>query len=77
MELSYGESDYEYELIAATGEIYTLEIDDFSVIVPVPTDVSLSYISVERAKEIAVADSGVSAEMKSNSPRAVRSMNTR
>lgn len=62
VEFSYGESDYEYELIAATGEIYTLKIDDFSIIVPVPADVSLSYIFVERAKEIALADSGVSAE---------------
>ncbi len=62
VEFSYGESEYEYELIAATGEIYTLEIDDFSVIVPKPADDSLSYISVEQAKEIALADSGVPAE---------------
>ncbi|MDY4895419.1 MAG: PepSY domain-containing protein [Candidatus Borkfalkiaceae bacterium] len=62
VEFTYGKSDYEYELIASTGEIYSLEIDDFSVIVPTPADSSVTYISADRAKEIALEDGGVQAE---------------
>lgn len=62
VEFAYGERDYEYELVASTGKIYSLEIDDFAVIVPEPVDSSITYISAEQAKEIALNDGGATAE---------------
>ena len=62
VEFKHGKDEYEYEIFATDGEIYSLEINDFTVIVPVSANPSQTYISADRAKEIALADGNVSAE---------------
>lgn len=53
----YNGKEYEYELVAETGEIYKVEIDDVTVVVP--SEESGSYFTAGQAKEIAFADSGI------------------
>lgn len=62
VEFEYNGSKYEYELVAATGEVYKVDIDEITAVVPVPSDESVEYIGIERAKEIAILDSGVAKE---------------
>ena len=53
----YNGKEYEYELVAETGEIYKVEIDDVTVVVP--SEESGSYLTAGQATEIAFADSGI------------------
>lgn len=60
VEFYSGSSEYEYEIDAATGNILSADRDLDDFIVTPPTG-SSETITAERAKEIALADAGVSA----------------
>lgn len=62
IEFTYGGKEYDYEIVAESGEIYKVEADDITIVMPVPSNPSVVYITADRAKEIALANSGANAE---------------
>lgn len=58
IEFTYGGKEYDYEIVAESGEIYKVEVDNVTTKLPVTSDETV-FITVERAKEIALADSGI------------------
>lgn len=59
IEFVFDDKEYEYELFATNGDIYKIEVDNLNKVTPIPKDTSISYITVEQAKEVALFDSGV------------------
>lgn len=61
IEFTYGGKDYDYEIVAESGEIYKVEVDDVTTVFPSPSDDTV-FITVDRAKGIVLADSGITVD---------------
>lgn len=63
VEFYSGTAEYDYEIDAITGKILSAdrELDDFIVPIGTPSGTDSETISADRAKEIALADAGISA----------------
>lgn len=62
IEFTYGGKEYDYEIVAESGEVYKVEVDGVTTVFSTPSDVNVTFIGVESVKEIVLADSGISAD---------------
>lgn len=59
IEFVFGANRYEYEIVAASGAIFTKDMNGITLIEPIPSQPGATYIGIEAAKQIALQDAQV------------------